>query len=104
MNIIKKTLWVTAACTLATIAGCTNGQGPTTVAGTLRVTNSSQSNLTVIQGTEFHPLAPNAQIELPISSRSVTLARTSGNADKIDRVALEFNPGQCSVNLCLVAH
>jgi hypothetical protein len=101
---IKKALWVAAACTLATIAGCTNGQGPTTVAGTLRITNSSQSNLTVIQGTEFHPLAPNARIELPINSRSVTVARTNGNADKIDRVVLEFNPGQCPLNLCLVAH
>ncbi|WP_431701658.1 hypothetical protein [Pseudomonas sp. BR20] len=100
---IKKTLWVAAACTLATIAGCTNGQGPNTVAGTLRVTNSSQSNLTVIQGGEFHPLAPNAQIELPINSRGVTVARTNGNADKIDRVVLEFNPGQCPHSLCLVA-
>ncbi|WP_053134633.1 hypothetical protein [Pseudomonas sp. MIACH] len=101
---IKKTLWVAAACTLATIAGCTNGQGPTTVAGTLQITNSSQSNLTVIQGTEFHPLAPNARVELPINSRSVTVARTSGNADKIERVVLEFNPGQCPFNLCLLVH
>ena len=101
---ITKALWIATACTLAIIAGCTNGQGPTNIEGKLRVTNSSQSNLMVIQGTDQHALAPGANIELPINSRDVTVARTTGGADRIDRVVLQFNPGQCSAKLCLVAY
>ncbi|MCP1467054.1 hypothetical protein [Pseudomonas sp. S3E17] len=101
---ITKALWIATACTLASIAGCTNGQGPNTIEDRLRVTNSSRSNLTLFQGTERHALAPGANIELPFNSQNVTVAPTTTGADRLDRVVLQFNPGQCPLKLCLVAY
>ncbi|QHF42845.1 hypothetical protein PspS35_03195 [Pseudomonas sp. S35] len=99
---ITKTLWATIACALVTIAGCTSGQGPTNAAGILQVKNESQFNLMVSQGTELHPLAPGASIELPINSRGVNVSRRNSNVDRIDQVNLEFNPGQCAYYLCQI--
>ncbi|QDG58453.1 hypothetical protein [Pseudomonas sp. NIBRBAC000502773] len=100
---ITKALWIATACTLTSIAGCTNGQGPTNIQGTLQVTNSSRSNMTVIQGADIHSLRPDNGIELPINTQRVTVTPTNSNADRIDRVELEFNPGQCPYSLCLRA-
>lgn len=99
---ITKTLWATIACALVTIAGCTSGQGPTNATRILQVKNESQFNLMVSQGTELHPLAPGASIELPINSRGVTVLRRNSNVDRIDQVNLEFNPGQCAYDLCQI--
>ncbi|OCW21611.1 hypothetical protein [Pseudomonas sp. S3E12] len=101
---ITKALWIATACTLASIAGCTNGQGPNTIEDRLRVTNSSRSNLTLFQGTERHTLDSGANIELPFNGQNVTVTPTTTGADRLDRVVLQFNPDQCSVKLCLVAY
>ena len=74
---ITKALWMAAACTLATTAGCTNGQGPANVQGLLEVENSSQLNLMVIQAADIHPLAPKGRVELPIDDRGVMVHRLS---------------------------
>ena len=107
MNITKHisvtALWIVTACTLATIAGCTAG-GPNSVEGTMRVSNAGSSNVRVSQNSDVHPLAPNATIDLPINSFGLTVMPEDSNRDKIDRFNLKFNPGGCSVNLCVVVY
>ncbi|MBI6604609.1 MULTISPECIES: hypothetical protein [Pseudomonas] len=101
---ITKALWMAAACTLATTAGCTNGQGPANVQGMLEVENSTQFNLIVTQEADVHQLAPKGRVELPIDDRVVMVHRRNGNVDRIDRLSLEFNTAQCGHSVCLKVH
>lgn len=68
----------------------------------MRVSNAGSSTVIVSQRSDVHPLAPNATIDLPINSFGLTVMPANSNRDRIDRLNLEFNPGGCSVNLCVI--
>ncbi|CRM32744.1 hypothetical protein [Pseudomonas sp. 8 R 14] len=97
---ITKTLWVAAICTLATLAGCTNGQGPNNIAGIQRIENKTAFALVVAQGTEMHQLAPATSIDLEINSANITIMRVN-SVGTIDRIVMRYNPGRCAVAHCL---
>jgi capsid protein len=97
---IRNPLWIAAACTLATLAGCTNGQGPSNINGVQRFENKTAVEMVVTQATDIHALAPGQSLDLPINSRDVTVARRN-SVGEMQRVTLRYNPGTCSVALCI---
>jgi hypothetical protein len=99
MNITKN-LWIAAACTLAMLAGCTSGQGPSNIAGVQRIANKTAFALIVMQGTQPHPLASGASLDLQINSWDITIARPN-SVGTIEQLGLKYNPGTCPVAHCV---
>ncbi|QJI32548.1 hypothetical protein HKK55_28890 [Pseudomonas sp. ADAK18] len=97
---ITKALWVAAAFALVSIAGCTNGQGPTNIAGKQRIENKTAFTLAVMHGTQLHQVAPSQSIELDINSFNITIS-LANSAGRIDRLVLKYNPGRCPVAHCV---
>ncbi|SDQ58873.1 hypothetical protein SAMN04490186_1107 [Pseudomonas grimontii] len=96
---IRTALWTTAACTLATLTGCTNGQGPNSMEGIQRFENKTSAELVVAQGAQIHSLAPGQSLDLQSSARDIHIMRRN-SVGTIDRVILRYNPGNCSVAFC----
>jgi hypothetical protein len=97
---IRKTVWIAAACALATLTGCTSGQGPSTIEGVQRISNKTAFALIVMQGTQPHPLASGESLDLQINSRDITIARPN-SVGNIGQLTLKYNPGNCSAPHCV---
>lgn len=80
---------------------CVDTGRSTPQAGTLRIENHTTSQLTVIQHTTTHEVAPGARQDLTMSAADVQVKATDASGT-LTNVTLTFNPGNCAAVMCLL--
>ncbi|MCP1510358.1 SHS2 domain-containing protein [Pseudomonas marginalis] len=70
------------------------------IAGTLRIENKTDYTLTVTNRDEKQKVTAGASADIAMSAADITVEPEEGNGE-VSQLKLSFNPGNCSVALCL---